>query len=63
MPEIGWLTPAQIKKLDPAEREDVLTRKEWRGKWRPEGFNFTKAQEDFATVVRAFAGTSSTPSE
>ena len=42
------LTPAQIKKLDPDEREDLLARKDWMGQWRPEGFDFKKVQEDFA---------------
>lgn len=41
------LTPAQIQKLDPGEREDILGRKEWLGEWRPEGFDFKKAQKAF----------------
>ena len=41
------LTPAQIKKLDPERREDIVGSKEWLGEWRPEGLDFKKVQEDF----------------
>lgn len=41
------LTPAQIKKLDSSERQEIRPRKEWLGEGRPEGFDFKKVRADF----------------
>lgn len=41
------MTPAQIKKLGPDEREDILARKEWMGDWRPDGFDLEAAKMNF----------------
>lgn len=41
------LTPAQIKKLAPEERKEILTAKEWLGEWQPEGFDLAAATRNF----------------
>jgi len=41
------LTAAQIRKLDPHEREEVRATREWLGQWRPEGFDLEAAKRSF----------------
>jgi hypothetical protein len=42
---VSMLTQTEIKKLDPDEREEILSLKKWMGDWRPNGFDLTKAQQ------------------
>jgi len=41
------LTQTEIKKLDPAERDEILALKKWMGDWRPNGFDLKKATQKF----------------
>lgn len=41
------LTHVQIRKLDPDERDDLMSIKEWLGDWRPDEFDLEAAKRDF----------------
>lgn len=41
------MTEAELQRLDPVEREEVLELREWLGDWRPEGFDLAAAKRAF----------------
>jgi hypothetical protein len=41
------LKPAEIKKLDPSERKEILSTMEWLDEWRPDGFDLKKMKAGF----------------
>lgn len=41
------LTEAEEERLDPIEREEMISIREWLGDWRPEGFDLAAAKRAF----------------